>query len=126
MDLQFTPEEQEENDVALRRAVLRLWRTRMLRPTRLAVVDEDGVTFKSHLNGDRHRFTPEVSMRVQHELGADITFAFDELTTLFNTRQYQEASVARTQAWAQRCLAAHRELVRQRPHRPRCGRYAKR
>lgn len=57
-------------------------------------------------------------MRVQHELGADITFAFDELTTLFNTRQYQEASVERTQAWAQRCLAAHRKLTRQRSHRP--------
>ena len=85
---------------------------------RQAHVDDDGVWFTSPINGDRHRFTPEVSMRVQHELGADITFAFDELTTLFNTRQYQEASVARTQAWAQRCLAAHRKLTRQRSHRP--------
>ena len=47
--------------------------------TRLAHVDDDGVTFTSHLNGDRHRFTPEVSMRIQHQLGADIIFAFDEL-----------------------------------------------
>lgn len=85
---------------------------------RQAHVDDDGVWFTSPINGDRHRFTPEVSMRVQHELGADITFAFDELTTLFNTRQYQEASVERTQAWAQRCLAAHLELTRQRSHRP--------
>ncbi len=85
---------------------------------RQAHVDDDGVWFTSPINGDRHRFTPEVSMRVQHELGADIIFAFDELTTLMNTRGYQESSVARTQAWAQRCLAAHHELTRQRSHRP--------
>ena len=45
--------------------------------SRLAHVDDDGVTFTSHLNGDRHRFTPEVSMQIQHQLGADIMFAFD-------------------------------------------------
>ncbi|MBT1018620.1 tRNA guanosine(34) transglycosylase Tgt [Canibacter sp. lx-72] len=85
---------------------------------RLAQVDEDGVTFKSFLNGDTHRFTPEVSMRVQHEIGADIIFAFDELTTLMNTRSYQEESVARTARWARRCLDAHAQLTADRPHRP--------
>lgn len=85
---------------------------------RLAHVDDDGVTFRSHLNGDRHRFTPEVSMRIQHELGADVMFAFDELTTLRNTRGYQEASVARTHRWAERCLAAHRVLTAERADRP--------
>nr|WP_269779102.1 tRNA guanosine(34) transglycosylase Tgt [Propioniciclava soli] len=85
---------------------------------RLARVDEDGVTFTSHLNGDRHRFTPEVSMRVQHELGADIIFAFDELTTLKNTRAYQESSVERTHRWAERCLRAHGELTDARADRP--------
>ncbi len=79
--------------------------------SRLAHVDDDGVTFTSHLNGDRHRFTPEVSMRIQHELGADIMFAFDECTTLMNTRGYQESSLARTQAWAVRCLAEHVRLT---------------
>lgn len=82
--------------------------------TRQAHVDEDGVTFKSPLNGSLHRFTPEVSMRVQHQLGADIMFAFDELTTLFNTREYQERSLARTQRWAQRCLKAHHQLTLER------------
>ncbi|MFN8126853.1 MAG: tRNA guanosine(34) transglycosylase Tgt [Candidatus Nanopelagicales bacterium] len=77
---------------------------------RLAHVDDDGVTFRSHLDGSSHRFTPEVSMQVQHLLGADIIFAFDELTTLVNTREYQELSVARTQRWAQRCLIEHRRL----------------
>jgi queuine tRNA-ribosyltransferase len=77
---------------------------------RLARVDEDGVTFTSHLDGSTHRFTPEVSIRIQHQIGADIIFAFDELTTLVNTREYQEASVARTHRWAARCLAEHRRL----------------
>ncbi len=86
--------------------------------SRLAKVDDDGVTFTSHLDGSTHRFTPEVSMRIQHEIGADIMFAFDECTTLFNTREYQQASVERTQRWALRCLVAHRELTRERSHRP--------
>lgn len=86
--------------------------------TRRAHVDEDGVTFFSHLNGDRLRFTPEVSMRIQHELGADVMFAFDELTTLMNTREYQEASVERTHRWAVRCLRAHAQLTRERVDKP--------
>jgi queuine tRNA-ribosyltransferase len=77
---------------------------------RLAHVDDDGVTFVSHLDGSTHRFTPEVSIGIQHQLGADIIFAFDELTTLVNTREYQEESVARTHAWARRCLVEHRRL----------------
>ena len=82
--------------------------------TRLAQVDEDGVTFASHLDGSQHRFTPEISMQIQHRLGADILFAFDECTTLMNTRSYQERSVARTQRWAARCLAEHLRLTRER------------
>lgn len=85
---------------------------------RLAHVDDDGVTFTSHLDGSTHRFTPEVSMRIQHQIGADIIFAFDELTTLVNTRGYQEESVVRTHAWAQRCLAEHRRLTAAAPQRP--------
>lgn len=85
---------------------------------RLATVDEDGVTFKSFLNGDLHRFTPEISMRVQHELGADVIFAFDELTTLLDARAYQEESVDRTHRWAERCLRAHAELTAARGDRP--------
>lgn len=85
---------------------------------RLAHVDEDGVTFKSFINGDTHRFTPEVSMQIQHQLGADIMFAFDECTTLLNTRPYQEDSVQRTARWAVRCLDAHARLTIERSHRP--------
>lgn len=86
--------------------------------TRRAFVDEDGVTFHSHLNGDKLRFTPEVSMRIQHELGADVMFAFDELTTLMNTRSYQEESVERTHRWAERCLAEHSRLTATRVGKP--------
>ena len=79
--------------------------------TRLAHVDDDGVTFKSHLDGTMHRFTPEFSMQVQHQLGADIIFAFDELTTLMNTRDYQVMSLERTRLWAIRCIDEHKKLT---------------
>ena len=85
---------------------------------RLARVDDDGVTFRSHLDGSTHRFTPEVSIGIQHQLGADIIFAFDELTTLVNTREYQESSVQRTHDWAVRCLAEHRRLSVDRADKP--------
>lgn len=86
---------------------------------RLAHVDDDGVTFKSHLDGSMHRFTPEVSMRVQHEIGADIIFAFDELTTLMHSRRYQEDSLERTFTWAKRCVAEHQRLTQCLPDAPR-------
>jgi len=85
---------------------------------RLAHVDDDGVTFKSHLDGSMHRFTPEVSMQVQHQLGADIIFAFDECTTLHNTRRYQEMSLERTRLWAERCLIEHDRLTTERSNKP--------
>ena len=85
---------------------------------RLAHVDDDGVTFKSHLDGSMHRFTPEVSMQVQHKIGADIIFAFDELTTLHDSKNYQERSLERTRLWAQRCLVEHQRLTKERSHRP--------
>jgi len=85
---------------------------------RLAHVDDDGVTFKSHLDGSLHRFTPEVSMQVQHQIGADIIFAFDECTTLHNTRSYQEKALERTRLWAIRCLAEHDRLTKARADKP--------
>lgn len=84
----------------------------------LARVDEDGVTFRSHLDGSKHRFTPEVSMQIQHQLGADIIFAFDELTSLMHPYDYQVESLERTRRWAQRCLAEHRRLTAQRSQKP--------
>ncbi|TAP43639.1 tRNA guanosine(34) transglycosylase Tgt [Arthrobacter sp. S39] len=85
---------------------------------RLAHIDDDGVWFKSHLNGDRHRFSPEISMQVQHQIGSDIMFAFDELTTLQNSRGYQEESLERTRLWALRCLDEHFRLTASRVGKP--------
>jgi queuine tRNA-ribosyltransferase len=80
---------------------------------RLARVDDDGVTFRSHLDGSLHRFTPELSMQVQHSLGADIMFAFDELTSLVDSYDYQVMSLNRTHAWAERCLKEIKRLRQQ-------------
>ena len=85
---------------------------------RLAHVDDDGVTFKSHLDGAMHRFTPEISMQVQHQIGADIMMAFDELTTLMNSRDYQEIALERTRKWAERCIAEHQRLTIERVGKP--------
>ena len=85
---------------------------------RLAHVDDEGVTFKSHLDGSMHRFTPEISMQVQHQIGADIMFAFDECTTLHNTRRYQEVAMQRTYNWGLRCLDEHKLLTDLRPDKP--------
>lgn len=86
---------------------------------KLAWIDDDGVTFKSHLDGATHRFTPELSMQIQHGIGADITFAFDELTTLHHDYYYQIESLdKRTHPWAERSLTEHQRLNAERSHRP--------
>ncbi len=85
---------------------------------RLAHVDDDGVDFRSFIDGSQHRFTPEVSMQIQHGLGADIMFAFDELTTLMNSRRYQEEALERTRLWAIRCLREHARLTQERADKP--------
>lgn len=91
----------------------------LVKKDKLAWIDDDGVKFKSHLDGSLHRFTPELSMRIQHGIGADITFAFDELTTLFHDYDYQVESLERrTHPWAVRSLAEHQRLNAERAHRP--------
>lgn len=75
---------------------------------RLAIIDEEGVSFTSHLDGSFHRFTPERSIEIQHKLGADIIFAFDECTSPTAPHMYQKQALGRTQRWAKRSLDAHR------------------
>jgi len=70
-------------------------------------VDEDGVTFKSHVDGSTHRFTPEKSIAIQENLGADIIMAFDECADP-NDHAYIPQAMERTHRWAERCLAAKR------------------
>lgn len=79
-------------------------------PGQLAKVTDEGVTFKSHLNGDIHLFTPESSMEAQWKLGADMIFAFDECTSPTAPYEYQKRSLDRTYEWAKRCLVRHAEL----------------
>jgi queuine tRNA-ribosyltransferase len=76
---------------------------------KLALVDDDGVTFTSHLDGSLHRFTPERSVEIQHKLGADIFFAFDECTEPTAPYDYQKEAMDRTHYWAKRSLSAHRQ-----------------
>ncbi|HYE23231.1 MAG TPA: tRNA guanosine(34) transglycosylase Tgt [Candidatus Paceibacterota bacterium] len=75
----------------------------------LAVIDDEGVTFTSHLDGSLHRFTPERSIEIQHALGADMFFAFDECTAPTETYEYQREAMERTHRWALRSLKAHRQ-----------------
>lgn len=86
--------------------------------SRHAWVDDDGVLFKSHLDGSMHKFTPELSMQIQHGIGADITFAFDELTSIVDPYAYQVEALARTHAWADRSLAEVKRLRAAHPERP--------
>ncbi|MDR2538943.1 MAG: tRNA-guanine transglycosylase, partial [Bifidobacteriaceae bacterium] len=76
----------------------------------LAQVDDEGVTFKSYLDGSKRHWTPEISMQIQWKIGADIIFAFDELTSLHDTYGYQRDSIERTFSWAKRCIQEHQKL----------------
>ncbi len=77
---------------------------------RLAKIGEDGVSFKSHLDGKIHYITPEKSIQIQHNLGADIIFAFDECTSPTEDLKYQEEALNRTHKWAERSLKEHLSL----------------
>ena len=75
---------------------------------KLAIIDEDGVSFTSHHDGSFHRFTPERSIEIQHALGADIIYAFDECTAPNADYEYQKEAMDRTHRWATRSLKTHR------------------
>jgi queuine tRNA-ribosyltransferase len=73
----------------------------------LRVVDEDGVTFRSHLDGSTHRFTPELAIEVQQALGADVAVAFDQPVFPTSERAVVVDATDRTHRWAERSLRAH-------------------
>ena len=85
---------------------------------RLAHVDDEGVYFKSHIDGSMHRFTPESSMQIQNAIGADIIFAFDECTSIMQSYSYQKESLDRTHRWAKRCLSEHSILTKKYKDKP--------
>jgi queuine tRNA-ribosyltransferase len=68
-------------------------------------IDDEGVTFKSHIDGSTHRLTPEKSIQIQEHLGADIIMAFDECSDP-NDHEYSKIAMERTHRWAERCVAA--------------------
>lgn len=73
---------------------------------KLTKVDDDGVGFTSHIDGSRHRLTPESSIRIQEQLGADIILAFDEPTSPLHDERYTRRAMERTHRWAQQCIEA--------------------
>ncbi|HEX8940680.1 MAG TPA: tRNA guanosine(34) transglycosylase Tgt [Candidatus Limnocylindrales bacterium] len=73
----------------------------------LRVVDDEGVVFRSHLDGSTHRFTPEHAVAVQEALGSDVAVALDEPVPPSSPREVVAAATARTHRWAERSLAAH-------------------
>lgn len=70
------------------------------------VIDDEGVTFRSHIDGSLHRFTPERAIAIQEQLGADIIMAFDECAPYPTTYDYARRAMERTHRWLERCVAA--------------------
>lgn len=76
--------------------------------TPFATIGEDGVSFRSHIDGSEHFLTPEKSIEIQHAIGADIIIAFDEPTSPNDRVEYQKEALDRTHRWAKRCVEYHK------------------
>lgn len=79
----------------------------------LRTISEDGVEFRSHLDGSKHMFTPEKVMQIEENLGADIIMSFDECCPYPSTYEYTKNSMERTTRWAVRCKKAHTNVEKQ-------------
>lgn len=79
----------------------------------LRTISEEGVQFKSHLDGSKHFFSPESVMEIEEDLGADIIMAFDECVEYPATYDYTKQSMERTTRWAKRCKEAHTTIEKQ-------------
>lgn len=79
----------------------------------LRKIEEEGVTFRSHIDGSKHFFSPERSIEVQNALGSDIMMAFDECAPYPADRSYVKNSLERTTRWLKRCKDAHKDIERQ-------------
>lgn len=75
----------------------------------LVEIDDEGVSFRSHIDGSLHRFTPESAIQIQHKLGADIIMAFDECTPDGIDKAYTKQAMKRTHEWAERCIIEHKK-----------------
>jgi len=76
----------------------------------LAKITDKGVEFRSHIDGSKHFFSPEVSIKIQHKLGADIIMAFDECTPDKADKKYTREALDRTHRWAKQSLKEHKRL----------------
>lgn len=79
----------------------------------LRKIEEDGVEFKSHLDGSKHFFSPEKVIEIENALGADIIMSFDECCPYPSTHEYAKKSMERTTRWAIRCKEAHKDTDKQ-------------
>ncbi|MGO1470590.1 MAG: tRNA guanosine(34) transglycosylase Tgt [Tissierella sp.] len=79
----------------------------------LRKIKEEGVNFRSHIDGSKHFISPERSIEIQNALGSDIMMCFDECTPYPSTYEYTKASMERTSRWAQRCKDAHTNIENQ-------------
>ncbi|MFA6486379.1 MAG: tRNA guanosine(34) transglycosylase Tgt [Candidatus Magasanikbacteria bacterium] len=77
----------------------------------LTKITDDGVEFRSHLDGSKHFFSPETAIDIQHKIGADIIMAFDECTPDDADLDYTKKAMDRTHAWAERCLTHHHQQL---------------
>lgn len=85
--------------------------TRQKKPS-LVKIRENGAWFRSHIDGKKHFLSPEKSINIQQDLGADIIFALDECTSPLDSFNYTQRAMERTHRWAKRCLTAHRQKKR--------------
>jgi len=76
-------------------------------------ITEEGVVFRSHIDGSKHMITPEKSMEIQNSLGSDIMMVFDECAPYPSSREYIENSMERTTRWAKRCKEYHKDWNKQ-------------
>jgi queuine tRNA-ribosyltransferase len=79
----------------------------------LRSIKEEGVTFRSHIDGSKHVFTPELVMEIQNALGSDIIMSFDECIPYPSEYDYVKKSIERTTRWAKRCKDAHKNTEKQ-------------
>ena len=76
-------------------------------------ITEEGVDFRSYIDGSKHTITPEKSIKIQNNLGSDIIMAFDECTPYPADKEYAKKSMERTTRWAKRCKEAHKNIEKQ-------------
>ena len=82
-------------------------------------ITDEGVEFNNSQNGDKLFMTPEDSIRIQHDIGADIIMAFDDVVDLKNDRPRQEEAMQRTHEWLLRCVDEHKRLSRKKTNSPK-------